>query len=307
MSHPSHHVCAIVVTFNRSQLLGRCLRALQKQLADTDILVINNASSDDTLEVLARDFPEIQQLNLPNNVGGAGGFEAGMRYAYEAGYKYLWLMDDDGVPESNCLRELLQHATPQRVTVPVQQDGQQFYGAVIGWNNRRDVTPEIVAAEKPVTGKFTFAFVGPLIGREVVERVGFPRGDFFIWFDDFEYALRLHRHQDLQIVIVPQARFFHDIYHEIRQVKRFGRTSERATQAAWKTYYGTRNSFLVARNGFGSKRNRGHFRNFVLPFLRAQIRLLIGDVFYEPDGRERASLRLRGLRDGWREKMGKNH
>ena len=303
--HP--HVCAIVVTFNRSQLLKRCLSALQKQLPDADIWVVNNASSDDTLELLARDFPAISLLDLPANVGGAGGFEAGMRHAYEAGYKYLWLMDDDGVPEENCLHELLQRATPQRVTVPVQQDGQQTYGAVIGWNNRRDVTPEIVETEKPVTGKFTFAFVGPLIGRDVVQRVGFPRGDFFIWFDDFEYALRIHRHRDLQIVIVPQARFFHDIYHEIRQVKRFGRVSERATQAAWKTYYGTRNSFLVARAGFGSNRKRGNFVRFVLPFLRTQIRLLIGDWFYEPDGRERTMLRLRGLRDGWCERMGKNH
>ena len=303
----SHHVCAIVVTFNRSQLLKRCLHALQKQLPDNAILVVNNASSDDTLEILARDFADIQLLDLPTNVGGAGGFEAGMRHAYQEGYEYLWLMDDDGVPEENCLRELLKHAAPQRVTVPVQQDGQQFYGAVIGWNNRRDVTPEIVTNEKAVSGCFTFAFVGPLIGRAVVERVGFPRGDFFIWFDDFEYALRLHRHRDLEIVIVPQARFFHDIYHEIRQVKRFGRSSERATQAAWKTYYGTRNIFLVARAGFSSGRKRGNFARFVLPFLSAQIRLLIGDVLYEPDGRERALLRLRGLRDGWRERMGKNH
>ncbi len=301
------HVCAIVVTFNRSQLLKRCLGALQKQLPDEAILVVNNASSDGTLEVLAHDFPDIPVLNLPENLGGAGGFEAGMRRAYDEGYEYLWLMDDDGVPDENCLAELLKHAAPQRVTVPVQQDGQQFYGAVIGWNNRRDVTPEIVAAKKAVTGNFTFAFVGPLIGREIVTRVGFPRGDFFIWFDDFEYALRLHRHRDLQIVFVPQARFFHDIYHEIRQVKRFGRVSERATQAAWKTYYGTRNSFLVARDGFGSSQKRGNFGRFVGPFLNAQLRLLLGDVLYEPDGRERALLRLRGLRDGWCERMGKNH
>ena len=303
----NHHVCAIVVTFNRSTLLKRCLGALQKQLPDNAILVVNNASSDDTLEVLARDFPDVQLLDLPNNVGGAGGFEAGMRRAYEEGYDYFWLMDDDGAPEANCLHELLKHATPQRVTVPIQQDGQQFYGAVIGWNNRRDVTPEIVAAGRVVTGKFTFAFVGPLIGREVVTRVGFPRGDFFIWFDDFEYALRIHCHQDLQIVFVPQARFSHDIYHEIRQVKRFGRSSERATQAAWKTYYGTRNSFWVARRGFGSSRQRGNFARIVWPFLQSQLRLLVGDVLYEADGRERALLRLRGLRDGWRERMGKNH
>ena len=303
----NRHVCAIVVTFNRSQLLGRCLRALQKQLPDADILVVNNASSDDTSEVLARDFPEIQLLDLPQNVGGAGGFEAGMRHAYELGYEYLWLMDDDGVPAADCLRELLAHATPQRVTVPVQQDGQQFYGAVIGWNNRRDVTPEIVTDKKVVSGHFTFAFVGPLIGRSVVERVGFPRGDFFIWFDDFEYALRIHRQRDLQIVIVPDARFFHDIYHEIRQVKRFGRNSERATQAAWKTYYGARNNFLVARSGFGWGRRRGNLGRHILPLLNSQMRLMLGELLYEPDGRERAILRLRGLRDGWRERMGKNH
>lgn len=293
-------VCAVVVTYNRHALLRRCLGALQEQMSEDDcILVVNNASTDHTLAMLSAEFSDVEILDLPENIGGAGGFHAGMKWAFDAGYAWAWLMDDDGYPLSGCLDLLMEQAGSAGVLVPSQQDGQGgLYGVAIWRGERRDLTTQIAAAKKPVAGKFLFAFVGPLISRDVIAEVGLPNRDFFIWFDDYEYALRIHRTSKARLIAVPEARFFHDIYGELREVSVLGRRSQRASQAAWKTYYGTRNQLFTMRSTRRSRRD-------LWRFYRSQLQHLLGDIVYEPDGRRRAALRLMGLRDGFAGRLGK--
>ena len=301
----SKRVCAVVVTWNRRELLSRCLRALQSQIGPDDvILVVNNASTDGTREMLGTNFPSIQALHLEDNTGGAGGFHTGAKWAFESGFEYAWLMDDDGMPGEGCLDALLEHATPERVTIPAQQeDNGRVYG-FLAWHRghnvgAREVTQEIVAENKPVAGRFTFTFVGPLVGRGVVEAIGLPNADFFIWFDDFEYSLRIHANKSLQTIAIPSARFRHNITQaKVNEYKFLGRTSTRPAQAVKRIYYGTRNYFYILN---AHEKSRRTIRAFVLNQLRA----LIGDLIYEPQRWQCARTRLRALQDGVSGKLGK--
>ena len=100
-------VCAIVVTYNRRELLVECLEKLQAQTRPPDrILVVDNASTDDTLELLSK-REGVDVLALDTNGGGAGGFEAGLREARRAGHDWYWLLDDDTFAEPDCLEQLL--------------------------------------------------------------------------------------------------------------------------------------------------------------------------------------------------------
>ena len=95
-------VYAVVVTYNRYELLQQNLRApINQSYSLARILVVDNASTDGTLLNLAEDgwtdHPSIRVLALPDNTGGAGGFAAGMRHALELGADWLWMMDDDAV------------------------------------------------------------------------------------------------------------------------------------------------------------------------------------------------------------------
>ena len=301
----SKRVCAVVVTWNRRELLARCLRALQSQIGvDDTILVVNNASTDGTREMLEADFSNVQALHLEENTGGAGGFHTGTKWAFDNGYEYAWLMDDDGMPGQGCLHALLAHATPNRVTIPAQQeDNGRIYGFLAWKRGRnvgaREVTKEIVVLNKPVVGRFTFTFVGPLVGRGVIERIGLPNADFFIWFDDFEYSLRIHADKSLQTIAVPQARFRHNITQmKVNTYKFLGRESTRPAQAVKRIYYGTRNYFYILN---AHEKSRRTIRAFILNQLRA----LIGDLIYEPQRWLCASTRLRALRDGASAKLGK--
>ena len=98
---------AIVVTYNRRDLLIECVNALLNQTEQVDIMVIDNASTDGTEGALQgyRDQKHVQYINTGKNLGGAGGFNFGIRKAYEQGYKYFWIMDDDTIPAENALQE----------------------------------------------------------------------------------------------------------------------------------------------------------------------------------------------------------
>lgn len=296
----SERVCAVVVTYNRQALLRECLAAIQSQSRSVDnILVVDNASTDDTLAMLAADFSSCQALALATNSGGAGGFHAGVRAAYEQGFDWLWLMDDDGRPAPDCLERLLVHQAPNTVLVPLQQSSRgHFYGIGVWRGIDVNVTDEVVAQKKPVRGNFIFAFVGPLISRTIVDQVGFPNKDFFIWYDDSEYALRIMRTPNAQIVVIPDAIFFHDFGGASREVRFLGRTSVRSHQPAWKAYYSARNPLYIITR---IKRN---LRDFLV-YGRYQLRYLAGDIIYEPDRWKRVQLRLTGFRDGVLGRLGK--
>ena len=104
-------IAAVVVTFNRKEYLVKNIEALLAQVnAPMDILIIDNASTDGTEETIRHymDAGQIHYENTGENLGGAGGFNFGIRRAYEAGYDAIWIMDDDTYPHPDALEKFLQ-------------------------------------------------------------------------------------------------------------------------------------------------------------------------------------------------------
>ena len=106
------NICAIVVTYNRKELLRECIEALLASREPSDILIVDNYSTDGTKEVCDAFLSEVNNktdilyYNTGANLGGAGGFNLGLKKAYEIGYEFFWLMDDDTIVEENTLTEL---------------------------------------------------------------------------------------------------------------------------------------------------------------------------------------------------------
>ena len=190
------HIAAIVVTFNRKEFLLRNIAALQQQDCPAlDILVIDNASTDGTKEAVApfADAGVVRYINTGANLGGAGGFNFGMRVAAEAGYDYLWIMDDDCIPDPGALSALLD--------ADKQLNGNYgFLSSIAYW---RDGTPCNMNVQKtglqskiedytsPLVPVIMATFVSAFFPLERVREVGLPIKEFFIWSDDLEYTRRL--------------------------------------------------------------------------------------------------------------------
>ncbi len=192
-------VTAIIATFNRLDFLKEIVQSLQKQTYTIDnIIVTNNSSTDGTEEWLKTQTNIISQKQ--DNVGSSGGQYAGLKRAMETDCDYIWMMDDDVVPEQNCLEELINNTDSKKIVAPLRynKEGQIFWNETINFN----LTNPFKSIWNGINNREYFnksgnliyteglTFEGPLFPKNLIEKIGFPEFKFFIYGDDSEYMIR---------------------------------------------------------------------------------------------------------------------
>lgn len=189
-------VSCIVVTFNKVELLKENIEALLNQTEKIEtIMVIDNASTDETEDVIndyKKKYPQISYYKLEKNVGGAGGFNFGMKKAYELTNELIWIMDDDTIPSPTALEELL--------NVSRKNDSDWgFLSSDVRWTDGSACImniPKTAAAwnenvDRGLIGIESGTFVSLLFNRQMLKKVGLPIKEFFIWSDDIEFTRRI--------------------------------------------------------------------------------------------------------------------
>ena len=184
-------VCAIVVTHNRRSYLCTLLNVLVS--LDVDVLVVDNASSDETSETL-RFFRSIHVLYLSKNRGGSGGFVAGIRWACAKGYQWLWLMDDDVVPLPGALEVFAAYAKPGACLNPskLTAAGKIFeFEGKIDWRTlkRRRLPHAQVFQNRDIVPCNTACFEGLFVDAHLAESLLTPWQNFFIAWDDILFGM----------------------------------------------------------------------------------------------------------------------
>ena len=197
-------VIAVIVTYNRKTLLKESIEALLNQkYKNIKVLVIDNASTDGTQEYITDlvDNTKVIYLNTGKNLGGAGGFNYGIKQAVIMGCDYIWIMDDDCVVRENSLTSLVDFAKEKN-------DDFGFLSSVVKWTDdsickmnvqRYSMSKKVENFEE--NQKIEMAsFVSMFFKSSVVEDIGLPIKDFFIWGDDWEYTYRISRKYDCYLV-----------------------------------------------------------------------------------------------------------
>jgi GT2 family glycosyltransferase len=237
-------VAAVVVTFNRLEKLKTVIASIQKQTLPVEsLIIIDNASSDGTSEYLAElvGTADIDVVTMEENLGGAGGFAAGMSRGYGTGADHVWIMDDDCYPQPGALDALVrgfdESVAQLGGDVPFACSVVEFTdGSICEMNNPLptwDWGRLLVKGQRNVMVT-ACSFVSVLIPRWAIAEYGLPYSEYFIWFDDREYTLRLTRRcpgvQVLDSVVV------HDM-GDNRGVN-FAMVDDKSL---WKFEYGVRN------------------------------------------------------------------
>ena len=247
MSAPTEEtVAAVVVTYNRADLLERMLAGLAalERLPDA-VYVVDNASTDRTPEVLAAATnPGLRVIRPEQNLGGAGGFHLGVRTAHEGGWDRVWLMDDDVVPAPDCLTVLM--AQDEDCLAAVREDtaGGLVEKAAVRFDLRNPfaIKPKTAMVETAYGARDQMparvelqnvAFEGFMVRRAVLDAVGLPDPSFFIFYDDVDFALRARR-AGYRIWAVRDALL-------VRQLD----FDQQHDLSGWKGYYMYRNLFAV--------------------------------------------------------------
>ncbi len=195
-------VIAVVVTWNRAELLARSVTAILSQTRAPDrVLVVDNASTDETAAVLVDRFGDrVDVITLADNTGGAGGFAAGIVRALEHDPDAVWLMDDDTIPEPTALEALLEARRHYAGEPPA------VVASRVVWIDGRD-HPMNTPRPKPGASQAerlaaravgaipirSASFVSILCAATVLRERGLPEVDYFLWNDDFEFTTRLLR------------------------------------------------------------------------------------------------------------------
>lgn len=212
---------AVVVTYNRKDILKNNIESLLHQNgAECDILIVNNASTDGTEEMIRQDYnmDQVIYCNTGANLGGAGGFEYGVGKAAELGYEYIWIMDDDTWPEEEALAKLFE--------ADKELMGQWgFLSSAVYWTDGT-----LCKANKPKKTLFSFinekdmkknntrilmgSFVSLFVRTSTVREVGLPIGEYFIWTDDYEFCGRISRKQPCYFV--PGSRVTHAMKSNVK-------------------------------------------------------------------------------------------
>jgi len=300
----THSIASVTVAYNGAMVLQQHIEALLGQMRPLqEIVIVDNGSSDGTCALIAERYPQITLLKLPENLGVGGGLAAGMAYAaLEKRHDWVLTFDQDSVPHEDALKTLLKGMESLNgeggevgiaAAMPVHTETGACYPPLIWRDGFVKPSPDLL--RQPIWFADLVITSGCMVRRDVVEKVGLPRTDFFIDFVDFEYCLRV-RSSGYKIAVIPSAELGHEIGNA-REVWFFGRQRLWPGYAPWREYYYSRN---LAYAGWHLYPNRGTKR-FVLGHLARHAGAV---VLFSP--KKVACLRkmAQGFSDGWRARLG---
>ncbi len=321
VSEDRERIAAVVVTHNRRLLLQECLDSLlaQSRLPEA-IVIVDNHSTDGTHDHLltrelihpdadahwtVRSVPaskqtgrqiDVHYVRLKENSGGAGGFHEGMKRALEAGFDWMWLMDDDVLACPDALAVLVH----QKDRLQAAGDKPVLLNSLVLARGQGDPDQlafplqEIAANGDPKRGvcywrlsqarhlvkdglyRWACPFNGTFVSARIVREIGLPNRDFFIWGDERDFLWRAARRFDLYTAVDSR------IYHPLSREMGFD----------WRQYYNIRNAFVVNR----------HFRYRRLRNLKLILGSLVRGLAHGPRG---LGLVLRAIHDGLAGRLGK--
>ncbi len=246
-------VASLTTAYNAERRLPRQIeRLLVQSRSLQEIIVVDSASTDCTCAMLAARFPQVTVLPMPENLGAAGAWAAGLSYAaLEKRHDWVWTFDDDSVPQPNALEILLNGIHDLELEhsdigiaagLAVNSETGDFYKPVF-WHDDFVQPPAAMLSLATWFADMVIAS-GCMVRREVVEKVGLPRADFFMDVADLEYCLRARR-AGYKVAIVNAARLVHEV-GRARRIRLPGYSRLWTEQAPFREYYISRNLMYLA-------------------------------------------------------------
>ncbi len=195
----------VICNYNKAEYVVNCIQSvLESSMDDFDIYVIDNASSDDSAKRITEKFKERVTLIVnPENLGGSGGFNTGIRIVMNGGYKYVWCLDNDVLVDENALKVLVDFldSHPEsgmagsRVVHMDNPEYIQQYGMTVNFKdycvsanylneyNDDKLIPPVVYSD-------AVAACSVLVRTDVIAKIGMLPEENFLYWDDTEWGIR---------------------------------------------------------------------------------------------------------------------
>jgi len=288
MLKDSFKIAVVIVTFNRCNELVKTISAIQNQgIIENDIIVINNNSTDNTKNILDSNYKNIQSIHLNENIASAGGFSKGMQTAYEKGYDWVWLFNDDSRPVEGSLKSMLAHLNSDKIQIgllKIANKDENNKAVLLYWNGVRkpvsvDVSNEIVQTD-------LITFDGCIISKKTIEKIGYCDPLYFMGTYEFDYCLKA-KDAGIGVYTLPNG-LIED-----------GKLGGKNGTPPWRQYYNTRNHLWLALNR----------KSFVIfkGWLIREIKYTLSIILSGDKKIIRLVFKLRAIRDALLNRRGKRY
>ena len=293
---------SVIVTYNRKEKLIEAIDSLLNQtLQPRRIIIIDNNSSDGTPNLLEKKDilknDKVNYIRLDKNLGGSGGFYEGVKEAlnYDDD-EYISLSDDDAIFDKHYF-EYIEKAISKYPGYKAFSGTVKYEDGSIQTTHRRKIVNKKILKERDIsTNEYahdfdidTFSFVGCVISKEILKKIGLPKKEYFIFYDDTEYSLRIRQYTKIKNIV--NAGIIH------KTVK----NNNSKIEFTWKSYYGIRNQINM-KCSYSDWKYIKYF--FILKKYKEYIDIILNKDYA---GMKKKYLRIiyYGYRDGLAGKTGK--
>ncbi|MGG7036571.1 MAG: glycosyltransferase [Flavobacterium sp.] len=283
-------IAVVVVTFNRLNELVKTIASIREQgFADNDIIVINNNSKDGTKELLdSNPFNKVKAIHLSDNIASAGGFARGMEEAFDQGYDWVWLFNDDSRPVSGTFDSFVGFLENEQALnlglLKIANKNEKNQAVLLYWNGVRKPVYTNLSNELVKTDLITFD--GCLISRKLMGQIGFCDPLYFMGTYEFDYCLK-----------AKDAGF--DIYTLPNGLIEDGKLGGIGGTPPWRQYYNTRNHLWLALNRKSLYILRAWFTR--------ELKYTVAIILYSDRKIERLKFKIRAVRDAILNRRGKRY
>ena len=285
MNRTIENLAVVIVTFNRIEELKKTITAVYNQGIDyTNIYVINNNSKDATKETLEIHYPAINAIHLQNNIASAGGFAKGMEVAYEHGFDWIWLFNDDSRPVKGTLESFINYLQKDSNIglLKIANTNENNQAVLLYWNGVRK--PKYVALSNEIVKTDLITFDGCVISRKLIDKIGYCDPLYFMGTYEFDYCLKA-KDVGFEIYTLPNG-LIED-----------GKLGGKDGTPPWRQYYNTRNHLWLAID-------RKSFEIFKGWFIR-ELKYTYAILFFSNKKKERLIFKMRAIRDAVLNRRGK--
>jgi len=211
-------IAIVVLNFNGGEQILQCLKSVQSIKLPVDrqieLIVVDNRSNDDSVQLIKAQFPRIDLLKNKKNLGFAAGSNIGIKHALKHNADTVLLLNQDTLVKRNFLLPLLDNdADVVAPLIKFKRKGKWFYdfGGKINWWIGKTIHDERAKAKNEKVIKIDYVSgCCMLISKNVFEKIGLLDEKFFLYFEDVDFCLRAKK-SGFKIAVEPKSIVLHKL------------------------------------------------------------------------------------------------
>jgi hypothetical protein len=238
----------ILVNWNNYQDTIECLECFQLHASKYDVIIVDNHSSNDSVDQIIRNHPWVKIIESPKNLGFAGGNNLALEYGLKRGYDYFLLLNNDTLFDYDFIVPLKESLQKDPNTAAVQplifhnvnrskiwNSGGRYYPFLAKTDSGSAEVKQLPTEVDWLTG------CAILTKAEFVKKVGLLNDHFFMYYEDVDWSFRI-RKLNKKLLLIPKAQIFHKA-----GASQKGKRSKEGTLSPKTHYYSFRNRIYIAR------------------------------------------------------------